>query len=83
VLLGILARGGAISEARLIEVEERRWTIRLRFVGEKDEYLVNKYESDVPKLYADVGLAIDNIREELGYRGAITLSTDMAPRPKV
>lgn len=46
VLLGILARGGAISEARLIEDEDGRWTIRLRLVGEKGEYLVNKYESD-------------------------------------
>lgn len=35
------------------------------------------------KLYADVGLAIHAIRQELGYRGAIMLSTDMVSRPKV
>ena len=83
LLLKILARGGAVSEARLIEDEDGCWTIRLRLIGEKREYLVNKHESDVPKLYKDVGLAIDNIRQDLGYRGAIMLSTDMALRAKV
>jgi len=83
VLLGILARGGTISEARLIEGEDECWSIRLRLVGEKGEYLVNKYESDVPKLYKNVGLAIATIRQELGYRGAIMLTTEMAPKPEV
>ena len=75
-LNGFLARGGAITEARLIEGADGIWTIRVRLSGEKGEYLVNKFDSDLPRTYKDVALAIRTVRQDMGYRGAIVLSTD-------
>ncbi len=75
-LNGFLARGGAITEARLIEGEDGIWTIRVRLSGEKGDYLVNKFDSDAPRTYKDVGLAIRTIREDMRYSGTIALSTD-------
>jgi hypothetical protein len=76
-LNGFLGRGGAITEARLIEGEDGIWTIRVRLTGEKGEYLVNKFDSDAPRTYKDVGLAIRTIRKDMGYAGAIVLSTEV------
>ena len=43
------------------------------------EYRLNIYKSADPKIYRDVGLAIAACRDDFGYFGPITLSTDKQP----
>lgn len=71
-----LEKGGSVTEARLVESAEGLWTIRLRLAGRKGEYLVNRFDSDAPRSYKDVALAITTIYRDMGYRGAVIISTD-------
>lgn len=74
-----LAQGGRITDARLVEGEDDRWTIFLRMAGRRGEYRLNVYRSDQPKTYRDVRLAIETIRAEFGWTGSIMLSTEKPP----
>jgi hypothetical protein len=69
-------KGGVVTEARLIENAEGVWTIRLRLAGRPGEWIVNRFDSDAPRAYKDVGLAINSIFKDLKYRGAIIVSTE-------
>ena len=71
-----IEKGGAVTEARLVEDAEGLWTIHLRLAGRKGEYLVNRFDSDAPRSYKDVALAIATIYKDMGYRGAIIVSTE-------
>lgn len=71
-----LAKGGAVTEARLIEGADGLWTIWLRLAGRPGEYLVNRFDSDSPRSYKDVALAIHTIYADMGYHGAIVVSTE-------
>lgn len=71
-----LSHGGCVTDARLVEGLDERWTMWLRLAGRPGEYRLNVYRSDQPKAYRDVRLAIDTIRTDLGYAGAITLATE-------
>lgn len=71
-----LAKGGAVTEARLIEGPDALWTIWLRLADRQGEFLVNRFDSDAPRAYKDVALAIDTIYRDMKYRGAIVISTD-------
>ena len=75
-LNAFLSKGGAVTEARLIEGEDGIWTIRVRLSGRPGEYVVNKFDSDAPRTYKDVALAIHTVYADMGYRGAIILSTE-------
>lgn len=71
-----LSHGGYVTDARLVEGLDERWTMWLRLAGRPGEYRLNVYRSDQPKAYRDVRLAIDTIRTDFGYAGAITLATE-------
>jgi hypothetical protein len=75
-LNGFIERGGAVLEARLIEDADGVWTIRLRLSGRQGEFIVNRFDSDTPRAYKDVGLAIASIYKDLRYRGAIIVSSE-------
>ena len=71
-----LQRGGALKEVRLVEGADGGWTMWVRLTSRAGEYRLNIYKSDAPKIYRDVGLAIAACREDFGYFGPITLSTE-------
>jgi hypothetical protein len=71
-----LANGGQVTDARLVEGEDDRWTIHLRLANRPGEFRLNIYRSDQPKTYRDVRLAIETIRQEFGYAAAITVVTE-------
>jgi hypothetical protein len=78
-LTNYLQRGGALKEARLVEGEDGGWTVWVRLASRPGEFRLNIYKSDQPKVYRDVGLAIATCRDDFGYFGPITLSTDKHP----
>ena len=65
-----LERGGSIKEVRLTESETGEWSVWLRLAGRSGE----------PRLYRDVARAIAMCRDDFGYFGPITLSTDRQPQ---
>jgi len=71
-----LQHGGSLKDIRLVEGEDGAWTIWVRLASRPGEYRVNRFNSDRPKTYRDVALAVACCREDFGYFGAITLSTD-------
>ena len=71
-----LEKGGAVIEARLVEDAQGIWTIRLRLAGRPGEFLINRFDSDTPRAYKDVALAINTIYADMGYRGAIVVSSE-------
>lgn len=75
-LNAFIERGGSVTEARLIEDQAGIWTIRLRLSGRPGEYIVNRFDSDAPRAYKDVALAIASIYKDLRYTGAIILSSE-------
>ncbi|HZK98326.1 MAG TPA: hypothetical protein VFC47_00370 [Caulobacteraceae bacterium] len=74
-----LQRGGSLKDVRLVEGEDGGWTMWVRLQTRAGEYRINVYKSDAPKIYRDVGLAIACCRQDFGYFGPITLSTDKLP----
>ncbi len=74
-----LRRGGTLKEVRLIEGEDGGWTMWVRLASRAGEYRLNIYKSDAPKVYRDVALAVASCRQDFGYFGPITLSTDKLP----
>lgn len=74
-----LQRGGSVKEVRLVEGADGGWTMWVRLASRAGEYRLNIYKSDAPKIYRDVALAIAACREDFGYFGPITLSTDRQP----
>lgn len=89
-LAAYLGNGGALKDVRLVEGEDKLWTIYVRLEDRPGEHRVNMFKSDDPKTYRDVARAIDCIRDEFGYDGPVTLVTDRtvdrprrppAPRP--
>jgi hypothetical protein len=79
----LLARGVTFAEARLLEGEDGLWSIFVRLSDRPGEFRLNQYKSATPKTYKDVGFAIVTLREDFGYYGPITLSTDMRPGPRM
>lgn len=71
-----IAKGGFVTEARLIEGEDGIWSIRVRLSGRKGEFVVNKFDSDAPRAYKDVALAIHSVFADMGFRGAIIVSSE-------
>lgn len=74
-----LERGGTIKEVRLTESEAGEWSVWLRLVGRSGEHRLAMFKSDEPRTYRDVGRAIAMCRDDFGYFGPITLSTDRQP----
>jgi hypothetical protein len=81
-LSNYLAKGGALLDARLVENPDGVWSIWLRLADRTGEFRLNHFHSDEPKTYLDLNLAINALREDFGYFGAITLTTDRRPTPK-
>jgi hypothetical protein len=75
-----LERGGSIKEVRLTESESGEWSVWLRLVGRSGEHRLAMFKSDEPRTYRDVGRAIAMCRDDFGYFGPITLSTDRQPK---
>jgi len=78
-----LERGGSLKEVRLVESETGGWTVWVRLASRPGEYRLNIYKSDAPKVYRDVGRAIAACRDDFGYYGPITLSTERQPKGAV
>lgn len=74
-----LERGGAIKEVRLTESEAGEWSVWLRLAGRSGEHRLAMFKSDEPRVYRDVARAIAMCRDDFGYFGPITLSTDRQP----
>lgn len=82
-LTAYLQGGGALKDVRLVQGEDRRWTIYVRLTGRPGEHRVNMFKSDQPKTYRDVALAVACVQDDFGWFGPITLVTDLtAPTPK-
>jgi hypothetical protein len=75
-----LERGGSIKEVRLTESETGEWSVWLRLTGRSGEHRLAMFKSDEPRVYRDVARAIAMCRDDFGYFGPITLSTDRQPR---
>ena len=75
-LQDILRRGAVVTDARLIEDADENWTIWLRLSDRPGEFRLNQVRVDEPKTYRDVALAINAIRQDFGYLGPLTLSTE-------
>jgi len=71
-----IKKGGALTEARLIEGADGLWTIWFRLSDRPGEFRLNQFDYDQPKTYKDVALAIATIRDDFGYYGALSLSTE-------
>ncbi|ODT56876.1 MAG: hypothetical protein ABS77_13650 [Phenylobacterium sp. SCN 69-14] len=74
-----LERGGSIKEVRLTESDTGEWSVWLRLAGRPGEHRLAMFKSDEPRLYRDVARAIAMCRDDFGYFGPITLSTDRQP----
>ena len=75
-----LSNGGALTDVRLVEGEDERWTMFVRLINRPGEYRLNLFKSDQPKTYRDVDLAIATVRDDFGYYGSITLATEQRPK---
>ncbi len=73
------SNGGTLTDVRLVEDGDQVWTMWIRLSTRPGEYRLNQFRTDLPKTYKDVSFAIATIRDDLGYRGAITLVTDRPP----
>jgi hypothetical protein len=80
----LLKRGVTVTDARLVQDAEENWTIWVRLSDRPGEYRVNQVRLDQPKTYKDLGLAVDTVWSDFGYKGTIVLSTERrrAPRPR-
>lgn len=78
-----LERGGSIKEVRLTESEAGEWSVWLRLAGRSGEHRLAMFKSDEPRVYRDVARAIAMCRDDFGYFGPITLSTDRQPSGQV
>ena len=78
-----LERGGSIKEVRLTESETGEWSVWLRLAGRSGEHRLAMFKSDEPRVYRDVARAIAMCRDDFGYFGPITLSTDRQPKDVV
>ena len=76
-LTAYLQGGGALKDVRLVQGEDRRWTIYVRLAHRPGEHRVNMFKSDQPKTYRDVDLALGTIRDDFGYYGPVTLVTEL------
>ena len=72
-LTAYLQNGGALKDVRLVQGEDRLWTIYVRLVGRPGEHRVNMFKSDQAKTYRDVDLAVAFVQDDFGYFGPITL----------
>ena len=71
-----IKKGGALTEVRLLEGEAGLWTIWVRLSDRTGEFRLNQFDSDQPKTYKDVALAIATIRDDFSFYGTIALSTE-------
>lgn len=78
-LTNYLQRGGALNHVHLVEAVDGTWTMFFRLKNRPGEYRLNHFQSERPKTYKDVALAIACCRRDLGYTGAITLLTEKFP----
>lgn len=74
-----LQRGGALNDIRLIEGADGTWTMWVRLKDRPGEFRLNRFQSEHPKTYKDVALAVACCRRDFGYTGAITLLTERIP----
>ena len=81
-LTAYLQGGGALKDVRLLQGEDRRWTIYVRMAHRPGEHRVNMFKSDQPKTYRDVDLALATIRDDFGYYGPVTLITELTAPPR-
>jgi hypothetical protein len=75
-------RGVTLLEVRLLEQLDETWTIWVRLSDRPGEFRLNLAKSDEPRTYRDVALALAAVREEFGFYGNITCSTERRPAPK-
>jgi len=80
-LAAYLQNGGSLKDVRLVQGEDRRWTIYVRMNGRPGEHRVNMFKSDHPKTYRDVDLALACVQEDFGYFGPVTLVTELSAPP--
>lgn len=76
-LTAYLQNGGGLKDVRLVQGEDRRWTIFVRLSSRAGEHRVNMFKSDKPKTYRDVDLALACVRDDFGYYGPVTLITEL------
>jgi hypothetical protein len=75
--LDALKRHGAqVIDARLVEAEDGTWTTYFSLADRPGIYRLNQARADLPKVYKDLRLALETLRSELGYYGAVVLLTD-------
>jgi hypothetical protein len=74
-----LQRGGALNDVRLIEGADATWTMWVRLKDRPGEFRLNRFQSEHPKTYKDVALAVACCRRDFGYQGPITLITERIP----
>ena len=74
-----LQRGGELNDIRLVEGADGTWTIWVRLKDRPGEFRLNRFQSEEPKTYKDVALAVACCRRDFGYLGAITLVTERIP----
>jgi hypothetical protein len=81
-LTAFLQNGGTLKDVRLVQGEDRSWTIYVRLTGRPGEHRVNMFKSDQPKTYRDVDLAVACVQDDFGYFGPITLVTELTAPAK-
>ena len=74
-----LQRGGALNDIRLIEGADGTWTMWVRLKDRPGEFRLNRFQSEHPKTYKDVALAVASCRRDFHYQGPITLITERIP----
>jgi hypothetical protein len=82
LLNALMARGAQLTEVRLLEDEDGIWTIQVRLTGHKGAFIVNHFDSDEPKTYKDVNLAIRIVWADLGYKGNLLLTSEREHKPR-
>jgi hypothetical protein len=73
-------RGVTLTEVRLLEGLDDTWTIWVRLSDRTVEFRVNLAKSDEPRTYRDVALALAAVRDEFGFYGTISCSTERRPQ---
>ena len=76
-----LDKGGAITDARLVEDADGTFSVWVRLGDRPGEFRLNQFQNDKPKTYRDLNLAVATLRNELGFHGSIVLQTDRRASP--
>ncbi len=72
----LMRHGAQVIDARLVEAEDGTWTTYFSLADRPGVYRLNQARADAAKVYKDLRLALETLRSELGYFGAVMLLTD-------